>query len=91
MKINSELYRSIHKSTIHSYKKWYFIDVLISTGVVFCKECGKLSYSGYGYCDDHARKHRKREQYHRKRMVDLTSAEILVGNLEVNENDTTCH
>ena len=62
-----------------------------SPSQVFCKECGKLSYSGYGYCDDHARKHRKREQYHRKRMVDLASAEILVGNLEVNENDTTCH
>ena len=62
-----------------------------SPSQVFCKECGKLSYSRYGYCDDHARKHRKREQYHRKRMVDLASAEILVGNLEVNENDTTCH
>jgi hypothetical protein len=24
-------------------------------------------------------------------MVDLASAEILVGNLEVNENDITCH
>ncbi|CAB4390633.1 unnamed protein product [Rhizophagus irregularis] len=38
-----------------------------SPSQVFCKECGKLSYSAYGYCDDHARKHRKREQYHRKK------------------------
>ena len=62
-----------------------------SPSQVFCKECGKLSYSGYEYCNDHARKYRKREQYHQKRIVDLASAEILVGNLKVNENDTTCH
>jgi hypothetical protein len=58
---------------------------------VFCKEYGKLSYSGYEYCDEHARKYRKREQYHRKMMVDLISTQIVAGNLKVNENNTVCH
>src|SRR6266508_1835236 len=29
MKINSEIYKSIHNRTIHSYQKWHFIDVHI--------------------------------------------------------------
>jgi len=33
-----------------------------------CKECGKLTFSKYGACDIHARKHRKMEQYYRKKL-----------------------
>ena len=62
-----------------------------SPSQVPCNECGELTYGRYGFCDIHARKHRKKEQYHRKKMVDLASAEILVGNLEVNENGITYH
>ena len=36
-----------------------------------CKECGKLTNSGYGYCDPHAKKHRAMEQYHRKRLAKI--------------------
>ena len=33
MKINSEIYKSIHNQTIHSYQKWHFIDVHIFLGL----------------------------------------------------------
>ena len=34
-----------------------------------CKECGKLTRSGYDYCDTHAKKHRSKEHYHRKKLA----------------------
>jgi hypothetical protein len=35
-----------------------------------CKEygCSELNRSKYGYCDLHARKHRKKKQYHQKKL-----------------------
>ena len=36
-----------------------------------CKECGKSTYSKYGICDDHAEKQRKKEQYHRKKLIGI--------------------
>ena len=33
-----------------------------------CKEYGELCYSKYDTCDIHARKHRKKEQYYRKKL-----------------------
>src|SRR4051812_38294839 len=53
------------------------------------KECDKMTRSGYDYCDTHAKKHRSREHYHRKKQAKLALTQILVGNLEVNKNDTT--
>ena len=50
-----------------------------------CKECGKQTRSGYDYCDIHAKKHRSREHYHRKKQAKLASTQIPVGNLEVNK------
>ena len=32
-----------------------------------CKECNKPTYSKYDTCDKHAMKHRKKEQYYRKK------------------------
>ena len=32
-----------------------------------CGECGELTHSKYGYCNKHAGKYRKREQYNRKK------------------------
>ncbi len=40
-----------------------------SPSYVPCIECGKRTYSGYGFCDLHARKHCKREQYQWKKLV----------------------
>ena len=60
-----------------------------SPSYIPCIECGKRTYSEYGFCDLHARKHHKREQYHQKKQAKLASAGTLVGNLEVNKNDTT--
>ena len=33
-----------------------------------CKECGKLTYSGYDYCDTHADKYRRRDRYQQKKL-----------------------
>jgi len=33
-----------------------------------CKECGKLTYSGYDYCDTHADKYRRRDRYQLKKL-----------------------
>jgi len=35
------------------------------------KECNKVTNSGYGYCDSHARKHRAIERYHQKRLAKI--------------------
>ncbi|CAG8782521.1 35529_t:CDS:1, partial [Racocetra persica] len=35
----------------------------------------KQTYSEYGFCDPHARKHHKREQYYWKKQAKLASAE----------------
>ena len=56
-----------------------------------CNECGEPTRSGYDYFDTHAKKHRSREHYHRKKQAKLASTQILVGNLEVNKNDITYH
>ena len=32
-----------------------------------CEECGKLTFSKYKHCEEHAGKYRKREQYYRKK------------------------
>ncbi|CAB4483758.1 unnamed protein product [Rhizophagus irregularis] len=60
---------------------------------VACKEsgCDEMTRSRYDYCDTHAKKHRSREHYHRKKQAKMASAEIPIGNLEVNENIITCH
>src|ERR1044072_713523 len=42
-----------------------------SPSCIPCKECGKLTYSKYGICDNHAGKHRKKEQYHRKKLANI--------------------
>src|SRR5437870_579530 len=58
---------------------------------VLCKEkeCDEQTRSKYDYCDMHAKKHRSKEHYHQKKLDKLASTQILVGNLEVNKNDTT--
>ena len=63
---------------------------------VLCKEpgCKENTRSKYDYCDTHAKKHRSREHYHQKKQAKqakLASTEILVGNLDINKNNTTCH
>jgi len=50
-----------------------------------------MTRSRYDYCDTHAKKHRSREHYHQKKQAKIASAEIPIGNLEVNENIITCH
>ena len=60
-----------------------------SPSQVSYNECGELIYGRYRFCNIHIRKHCKKEQYHQKKLAKITSAEILVGNLEVNKNDTT--
>ncbi|RIA81919.1 hypothetical protein C1645_744172 [Glomus cerebriforme] len=54
-----------------------------SPSYIPCIECGKRTYSGYGFCDPHARKHHKKEQYHRKKQAKIALAEILVDNNKV--------
>ena len=58
---------------------------------VACKEsgCDEMTSSKYDYCDTHAKKHRSREHYHRKKQAKIASKQILVGNLEVIKNNTT--
>jgi hypothetical protein len=46
-----------------------------SPSQVLCKECDKLTYSKYGICENHAGKHRKREQYHRKKLARIAEHE----------------
>ena len=60
---------------------------------VACKEsgCDEMTRSRYDYYDTHAKKYRSREHYHRKKQAKLASTQILVGNLEVNENDKLYH
>jgi len=53
------------------------------------KKNAEWTNSGYDYCDTHAKKHRSKEHYHRKKLAKMASTQILVGNLEVNKNDTT--
>jgi hypothetical protein len=36
-----------------------------------CEECGKLTFSKYKHCEEHAGKYRKREQYYRKKAEKL--------------------
>ena len=36
-----------------------------------CKECGKLTYSTYGVCNNHVGKYQKRENYRRKKQAKL--------------------
>ena len=103
MKINSKIYKLIHKLAIHSYRKmaFYRCSYILRTGEVCnrgcyhqkgcqihqnspsyvpCNECGKLTFSKYGTCDIHARKHRKMEQYYQKKLADLASTQELVSN-----------
>src|SRR5438046_9250124 len=56
-----------------------------------CKQlrCEEQTRSKYDYCDTHVKKHRSKEHYHQKKLDKLASTQILVGNLEVNKNDTT--
>jgi hypothetical protein len=53
-----------------------------SPSQVPCNEygCKKITYSGYGFCDIHARKHRKMEQYYRKKQAELASTQLGIGN-----------
>ena len=51
--------------------------------------CGKWTNSTYDYCDTHAKKHRSKEHYHRKKLDKMASIQVIVGNLEVNRNNTT--
>ena len=53
--------------------------------------CDENTRSKYDYCDTHAKKHRSKEHYHQKKQAKLASTQILVGNLEVNKNNTVCH
>ena len=56
-----------------------------------CKQlgCEERTRSKYDFCDTHAKKHRSREHYHRKKLAKMASKQVMVGNLEVNKNDTT--
>ena len=57
-----------------------------------CKECSKLINSTYKFCDIwYAKKHRAKEHYHQKKLAKMASTQVMVGNLEVNKNNTTCH
>src|SRR2546430_16280943 len=60
---------------------------------VLCKEkeCDEQTRSKYDYCDTHVKKHRSKEQYHRKKQTKLILMQILISNLEVNKNNTTYH
>jgi len=51
-----------------------------------CKEngCNKLTFSKYDTCDIHARKHRKKEQYYRKKLEKLAQDGI-IENIEKKE------
>jgi len=49
MKINSEIYKSIHKPSIHSYQKWHFIDVHIFLGPEKFVIGGALTQKGAKY------------------------------------------
>ncbi|RGB24773.1 hypothetical protein C1646_676110 [Rhizophagus diaphanus] len=44
-----------------------------------CIVCGKRTYSEYGFCDPHARKHCKRGQYHQKKLAKMALVEILLS------------
>ena len=48
---------------------------------VSCKECDKWTNSIYKYCDTLAKKYRSKEHYHQKKLADLASTQVLVGNL----------
>nr|CAG8581562.1 4719_t:CDS:2 [Entrophospora candida] len=39
-----------------------------------CKECGKSTYSDYGFCDPHAKKHRRMAEYFRKKLEKLAES-----------------
>ncbi len=56
---------------------------------VLCKECDELTRSKYDYCDTHAKKYRSKEHYHQKKLANLDSMQIGVGNSEVNKSNTT--
>jgi len=59
-----------------------------SPSQVPCKECGKSTYSKYEICDDHARKHRKKEQYHRKKLAGIAEHKRnqVNGDVLINQN-----
>ncbi|GET56153.1 hypothetical protein GLOIN_2v1791272 [Rhizophagus irregularis DAOM 181602=DAOM 197198] len=65
---------------------FYYCPYILRTGEeqVACKEsgCDEMTRSRYDYCDTHAKKHRSREHYHRKKQAKMASAEIPIGNLE---------
>ncbi len=50
---------------------------------VSCKECNHMTRSKYGFCDEHAKKHKAKEYYNQKKLAKLTSMQVVVGNLEV--------
>lgn len=53
-----------------------------------CNECGKSTYSKYGICDNHAGKHRKKEQYHQKKQARIAEHEQkhVNGDILINQN-----
>jgi len=44
-----------------------------------CPECGKLTCSKYGRCDEHAMKYRKRDQYNRKKLENIMNDNAETG------------
>ena len=45
-----------------------------------CKECGKLTYSTYGICNNHVGKYQKRENYRRKKQAELRAKIVILEN-----------
>ena len=48
-----------------------------SPSQVPCKECGKSTYSDYGYCDTHADKYRRRDRYQQKKLEKMAQGREL--------------
>ena len=42
-----------------------------------CKECGKSTYSDYGYCDTHADKYRRQDRYQQKKLEKMAQGREL--------------
>ena len=72
---------------------FYYCPYILWTREVCNRRCydpkGKQTRSGYDYCDTYAEKHRSREHYYWKKQARLASMQVLVGNLEINKNNTT--
>ena len=48
-----------------------------------------MTRSEYEYCDDYVKKHKAKKYYNQKKLAKLALTQIMIGNLEVNKNNTT--